>query len=82
MEIAKLPLTSLDSNAIHDDPGPFCMSYGFDLGPLIRSIQEFGVINPPIVVRQGEGPSKTFKSEKSRAETRPIQVFHPCNSFS
>ena len=55
VEIARSPIISLDSNAIQNDPGPFCMSYEPALGPLIRSIQEFGLINPPIVVRQGEG---------------------------
>ena len=55
MEIARSPLINLDSKAINDDPGPFCMSYEFALGPLIRSIQEFGLINPPILVRGGEG---------------------------
>lgn len=55
MEIAKAPLINLDSKAINDDPGPFCMSYGFALDPLIRSIQEFGLINLPIVVKGGEG---------------------------
>lgn len=55
VEIAKSPLINLDSKAINDDPGPFCMSYGFALDLLIRSIQEFGLINLPIVVRGGEG---------------------------
>jgi hypothetical protein len=79
MEIAKLPLTSLDSNAIHDDPGPFCMSYGFDLGPLIRSIQEFGVINPPIVVRQGEGRVDVVSGYRRILALKNLQIREiPC----
>jgi hypothetical protein len=55
VEIAGSPFIMLDSKAIDDDPGPFCMSFGFTLGPLIHSIQKSGLINPPIVVKQGEG---------------------------
>ena len=55
MEIARSPLINLDLKTINDDPGPFCMSYGFTLDSLILSIREIGLINPPIVVRGGEG---------------------------
>jgi len=34
---------------ITDSPGPFCMSFGFDLGPLIQSIRHVGLVNPPIL---------------------------------
>jgi hypothetical protein len=34
---------------IDDSPGPFCMSYGFDLGPLASSIRRIGILNPPFL---------------------------------
>jgi hypothetical protein len=34
---------------IDDSPGPFCMSFRFDLEPLIQSIRQVGLINPPIL---------------------------------
>ena len=34
---------------IDDSPGPFCMSYGFDLGPLTSSIRHIGILNPPLL---------------------------------
>ena len=46
---------SVDLKLISENPGPFCMSFGFDLKPLIRSIEEFGLINTPIVIRDKEG---------------------------
>jgi ParB-like chromosome segregation protein Spo0J len=36
-------------------PGPYCMSFGFDLGPLSASIQEVGLINAPMTVKNKEG---------------------------
>jgi ParB-like chromosome segregation protein Spo0J len=46
--------SSLVNIAISDidlTPGPFCMSFNFNLEPLKASIQKFGVINPPYLLR-------------------------------
>jgi len=40
---------------IDESPGPFCMSFGFDLDPLIQSIQQIGLANPPILKSDPEG---------------------------
>ncbi|MGM0426495.1 MAG: ParB/RepB/Spo0J family partition protein [Thermodesulfobacteriota bacterium] len=45
-----VPLSEIDRN-----PGPFCMSFGFDLDPLIQSIQRIGLINPPVLIEKKEG---------------------------
>ena len=79
LEIARSPLISLDSKAINDDPGPFCMSYGFALSPLIRSIQEFGLINLPIVVRQGEGRVDVVSGYRRILALKNLQIGEiPC----
>jgi hypothetical protein len=36
-------------------PGPFCMSFGFDLKPLIASINTVGLINKPLISRNVNG---------------------------
>lgn len=36
-------------------PGPCCMSFGFDLNPLVRSIVKVGLLNPPFVAREDKG---------------------------
>ncbi len=40
---------------IDENPGPCTMSYGFDLKPLIRSIEQFGLIYPPSIVNSTTG---------------------------
>jgi hypothetical protein len=32
-------------------PGPFCMSFNFDLDPLKASIKRFGILNPPYLLK-------------------------------
>jgi len=34
------------------EPGPYAMSFGFDLDPMIESIGRVGVLNPPLVDRE------------------------------
>ena len=36
-------------------PGPFCMSFNFDLEPLKDSIDRFGVLNPPYLLKNSDG---------------------------
>jgi ParB-like chromosome segregation protein Spo0J len=40
---------------ISENAGPYCMSFGFDLKPLIHSVEAFGLINSPIVTKDREG---------------------------
>lgn len=48
-----IPLSMLD-----EDPGPYTMSFGFDLKPMIESIRRVGVLNPPFVDRDEEGRAR------------------------
>jgi len=53
----KLLNGSLVNIAISDidfKPGPFCMSFHFNLEPLKASIKKFGVINPPYLLRNSD----------------------------
>jgi hypothetical protein len=52
---AKEDLRLLDLDDLDPEEGPCCMSYGFESGPLIRSIREVGVLNPPLLAEIGEG---------------------------
>lgn len=45
----------VNAKEIDESPGSFTMSFGFDLKPLIRSIERFGLINTPCVVRDTKG---------------------------
>ena len=42
-------------NNIDDSRGPCCMSFGFDLNPLVQSIERVGLINPPLLKRDSQG---------------------------
>ncbi len=46
---------TVDLVDIDDSPGPFCMSFGFELEPLIRSIQNVGMVNPPLLIQKKPG---------------------------
>jgi hypothetical protein len=48
-KINEIRLQEVMLSDIDDAPGPFCMSFGFDLEPLISSIETVGLINPPIL---------------------------------
>ena len=45
----------LELKIFDDNPGPYCMSFGFDLAPLVRSIRNIGMINSPIITDNGNG---------------------------
>lgn len=48
-EIKVIPLKTLT-----EVPGPYCMSFGFDLSAMVRSIEQVGLVNPPLV-EEGRG---------------------------
>ena len=54
-DLSDAPLKSMNLNEISGDSGPYCMSFKFDLGPLIRSIQKWGLLFPPFVVVNESG---------------------------
>ena len=45
----------IDLKDIDEVRCPYCMSFGFDIKPLIDSIKSFGVINMPFIARNEEG---------------------------
>lgn len=56
----RLLKSSLENISISDidfTPGQFCMSFNFNLDPLKESIEKFGIINPPYLLRN---PDDTF----------------------
>jgi len=55
MDIRKGEGTWTDLCEIADGPGPYTMSYGFNLDLLCESIRKVGLINPPLLARNQEG---------------------------
>jgi hypothetical protein len=46
----RVAISDIDLN-----PGPFCMSFNVSLGPLKASIDRFGVLNPPYLLKNPDG---------------------------
>ena len=44
-------------------PGPFCMSFNFNLGPIKASIDKFGVLNPPYLIKNADNNFKVVGSK-------------------
>jgi len=40
----------VDPNKIEDSPGPYCMSFGFDIRSLAQSIDRVGLVNCPLLI--------------------------------
>jgi len=49
----------IDLNQIDLSPGPYCMSYGFDVILLADSIRRIGLMNSPILIEKGKGRGDT-----------------------
>ncbi len=40
----------VNPSKIEDSPGPYCMSFGFDIRPLAQSIDRVGLVNCPLLI--------------------------------
>lgn len=49
--IKNYPLVSVGLDHFSDQPGTFCMSYGFDNSQLAKSIDNIGLINHPYIIK-------------------------------
>lgn len=54
-EKTMIPACLIDADKISDFPGPYCMSFGFDLEPYNRSIKEIGLLNTPLLIKNKDG---------------------------
>ena len=50
-----IPARLIDTDKINDSPGPYCMSFGFDPGLYIHSINEIGLVNTPLLIKNTDG---------------------------
>lgn len=54
-ETAEMTPRQVALKDIDESPGPYCMSFGFNLDALIQSIQQIGLVNPPILKSEPGG---------------------------
>ena len=55
LQYATVPLRQIDIDDISTQPGPYCMSYGYDPTPLLKSMEKVGLLNPPCLVAKIAG---------------------------
>ena len=73
----------LDPDQIDESAGPFCMSFGFDLRFLIRSIEKFGLINSPIVTKDTKGRVEVVAGYRRILALKQLQWKEiPCRDLS
>ncbi|MBW1999763.1 MAG: hypothetical protein JRJ29_17605, partial [Deltaproteobacteria bacterium] len=51
----RIPGRVFPLNEIETSPGPYCMSFGYDPGPLVDSIRAIGLMNEPYVIQGTDG---------------------------
>jgi hypothetical protein len=52
-KIADIKSQLVNPDKIEDFPGPYCMSFGFDIKPLAQSINKVGLVNGPLLMENG-----------------------------
>jgi ParB-like chromosome segregation protein Spo0J len=53
-KLLKSNLLRVEISDVDLTPGPFCMSFNFNLEPLQASINKFGVLNPPYLLKDSD----------------------------
>lgn len=83
LEMTKGDAVLVALKEISEEPGPYCMSFGFDLKPLIRSVRTFGLINSPIVTRDREGRVEVVVGYRRMLALKHLQWREiPCRDLS
>ena len=82
-EMTKQDSVLVEVNQINENPGPYCMSFGFDLKPLIHSVETFGLINSPIVTKDREGSVEVVVGYRRILALKHLQWKQiPCRDLS
>lgn len=55
IDLTRINPVAVGSGSIETEAGPFCMSFEFDLTPLIRSIREVGLLCAPLLSERDNG---------------------------
>ena len=71
-QYARIPLAQVDIGDISSEPGPYCMSYGYDGKGLRRSIERIGLVNPPCVVAKRAGGFETVSGYRRYLAARSL----------
>jgi ParB-like chromosome segregation protein Spo0J len=67
-----VPITAVSLSRINPEPGPYGMSFGFDLTRMMGSIQEAGMLNPPLIIANQEGGWDVVSGYRRMAAVRAL----------
>jgi len=73
--VSKLPAREVDLTSIDHSRGLFLMSFGFDIRPLVRSIEAVGLINPPIL-KEDQGDLVIVAGHRRIQALRALEAEH------
>ncbi|NLD36537.1 MAG: ParB N-terminal domain-containing protein [Desulfatiglans sp.] len=68
------PLLSVDIDHFSDQPGTFCMSYGFDNSKLVKSIDTIGLINHPCIIKSKNQPIEVITGYRRILALKELNV--------
>ncbi len=54
-DVIERPLVLVNIGDINNQPGPYCMSFEFDMELLCQSIRRVGLINSPVLLKSSDG---------------------------
>jgi ParB family transcriptional regulator, chromosome partitioning protein len=78
-KIAAADLRLIDTDRINDSPGPYGMSFGFELTPLVRSIKRVGLVNVPVLIEDGKGTKTVISGYRRIQAIKSLKWDHvPC----
>lgn len=72
-ELADLSPTRMRTEEIPFFPGPYTMSFGFDLESLMQSIRNIGLLNPPVLAESPEGSMRVVTGYKRVGAMRALE---------
>ena len=82
-KVTKSDLRLVDVKDIDDPAGPYCMSFGFDLSPLIRSIESIGLVNSPLLLEDRHGNLTVVAGYRRIQAMKSLKTHKiPCGIFS
>ncbi len=81
---AATPSQMVSMDSIDCSPGPYCMSFGYDLNPLILSIRNVGLVNSPILLGSGDSRKMVVIAGYRRIQALKYLGLHtfPCRVLS
>jgi ParB-like chromosome segregation protein Spo0J len=82
LKISTGRIQSIDTDRINNSPGPYGMSFGFELMSMVRSIKRIGLVNVPLLIEDGKGTKTVISGYRRIQAVKSLKWDHiPCRVF-